>query len=275
VDTTGGNELRPSDEEVTLPDSEAATPIDPTDPVDPEASGVPEDPSDIDVIGDSVVEVIEGEEAAGERVDADGDAPGDCNGDGPAEASKLAKARSLARFRIDTNWLRSFWGAHSLGRVALLAVLVYALVVGSAYFFMLQPLSTRLHEAREQKSILHDYMVVEEAGAAINAFKDGLMTGDQRLTVMSEVNLMAEGSGVTLIGDPDLLVRRDGSGHFVEYPIRLRMKGTYHEIGEFLSLLERSARFAIVEDVEVRSDVDSRNRDSEATVLLSLAAWEG
>jgi len=31
----------------------------------------------------------------------------------------------------------------------------------------------------------------------------------------------------------------------------------------------------LIEEVEIRSDADSRERDSEATVLLTLAAWEG
>jgi len=320
VETTGGNEYRPPDEEVTLPDDEAATPFESTDDeaaepfestdneaatpfesTDDEAAApfestgdeaatpfeatdtadadvydVPED-SPFDVGGDpeAAIEAIEGEEADVEPVETDAVGPGDSEDDGSTEASRLEKIRSLAHFRVDTKWLRSAWNSHSLGRIALLAVLVYAVTAGSAYFLVLQPLSTRLHTVREQKNILHDYAVIEEAGAAISEFKEGLMTGDQRMTFMSEVNLMAEASGVKLIGDPDLLAKREGSGHFVEYPVRLRMKGTYHEIGAFLSLLERSPRFAIVEDVEVRSDVDSSNRDSEATVLISLAAWEG
>ena len=154
-------------------------------------------------------------------------------------------------------------------------VCVYALAVGSAYFLLVRPMTVRLHMVQEQKNRLHDYVVIQEASAAINAFKDGLMTGDQRLTVMSEVRLMAEGSGVKIMGDPDLLLAREGSGHFVEYPLRLRIRGTFHEIGEFLSLLEGSPRFTLLEEVEIRSDADSRERDSEATVLLALAAWEG
>ena len=298
METTGGNEYRPPDEEVTLPDDEGATPLEaagdegevPFESTDDEAaspfeaadtadanvSDVPED-SPVDVGGDpeAAIEAVEGEEADGEPAETDAVEPGDSEDDGSTEASRLEKIRSLAHFRVDTKWLRAAWNSHSLGRIALIAVLVYAVSVGSAYFFVLQPLSTRLHTVREQKNILHDYAVIEEAGAAISDFKEGLMTGDQRMTVMSEVNLMAEASGVKLIGDPDLLSKREGSGYLVEYPVRLRMKGTYHEIGAFLSLLERSPRFAIVEDVEVRSDVDSSNRDSEATVLISLAAWEG
>jgi Tfp pilus assembly protein PilO len=101
------------------------------------------------------------------------------------------------------------------------------------------------------------------------------MTGDQRLTVMSEISEMAEASGVRITGDPELLLGRKGPGNFSQYPMRLRVKATYHEVGDFLSLLESSPRFAAVEQVDIRSDVESGSGESETTILIALAAWEG
>ena len=215
-----------------------------------------------------------GEDAAGAE-DPDEVAAGESEVDEPAAVRKAGKIRGLGLLRIDSHWLRASWRANTLGKTAVLVVCVYALAVGSVHFLIMQPTSRRLHLVQEQKSLLHDYVVIERADAAIGVFKDGLMTGDQRLTVMSEVRLMAEGSGVKIMGDPDLLLARDVSGHLVEYPLRLRIRGTFREIGEFLSLLEGSPRFTLLEEVEIRSDADSRERDSEATVLLALAAWEG
>jgi Tfp pilus assembly protein PilO len=216
-----------------------------------------------------------GADGAAGAEDPDEVAAGESEVDEPAASRKVAKIRSLGLLRIDSDRLRASWRANTLGKTAVLVVCVYALAVGSVHFLIMQPMSRRLHLVQEQKSVLHDYVVIERADAAISAFKDGLMTGDQRLTVMSEVRLMAEGSGVKIMGDPDLLLARDVSGHLVEYPLRLRIRGTFHEIGEFLSLLEGSPRFTLLEEVEIRSDADSRERDSEATVLLALAAWEG
>ena len=117
-------------------------------------------------------------------------------------------------------------------------------------------------------------LVIDQANAALNSFKSGLMKGDQRLTVMSEFKIMAESAGVRIAGDPELLQPRSVSKVVSEYPVRLRLRGTYHEIGTFLSLLESSQRFVQVEEVEILSDVGSRDRDSEASVLLALASWE-
>ena len=276
MDNTHGIEPRPEDEGVARPDDLDATTLDPAaESVDGEAIEAAGDASCVEVIGESgnVEDAANTDTEDGTSAETDG-----IEGEADSEATKDSSGRtelgSPARFNVDFDWLRKAWRAHSLGRVALLAILIYAITSGSAYFFLMQPLSTELHRVKAQKGLLHDYMVIQQASAAIGTFKDGLMTGDQRLTVMSEVKLMAEGSGVTLIGDPDLLLRRDVSGRCVEYPIRLRATGSYHALGEFLSLLESSRRFATVEDVEIRSEVASRSRESEATVLLSLAAWE-
>ncbi len=176
---------------------------------------------------------------------------------------------------LNADVLRVLWSGSSIPKVAVLAIVIYCTCVGAAYFLLMQPTASRLHHVKEEKAILHDYSVIQEAGAVIGSFKDGLMTGDQRLTVMSEVRLMATGSGVEMVGDPELLVPHETSKQISEYPIKLRLKGTYHEIGEFLALLESSPRFIRVEEVEVWSDADSGSRDSEATVLLALASWEG
>ena len=248
METAGGIERRPTGEGATRPDELDAVSLDPT-------------AESVSVVGDTVGRA--------------GSAAGNSGSDAPVAGGALAKVRGLAQFKIDSTSLKTAWQANPIGRVALLAVCGYALCAGAAYFFLMQPLSMGLHKVKEQKNILHDYVVIQQAGAAIGSFKDGLMTGDQRLTVMSEVNQMAESSGVKIVGDPDLLLRRDLSADFVDYPVRLRVRGTFHEMGDFLSLLESSSRFVLMEEVEIRSEVASKDRESEATVLFSLAAWEG
>ena len=273
METTGKSERKPVDEGAARPDNTDAVSLDPTveaaDAEDVECCEAASCAADSD----------DGEDAAGaENADAAEETDstdGDPECDAPVASGGLAKLRGVPQFSIDSDRLRTAWRAHSLARIAFLSVSICVLAVGSAYFFVMQPISTGLREVREQKGMLHDYMVIQQADAAIGAFKNGLMTGDQRLTVMSEVRLMAEGSGVKIAGDPDLLLKRDISGHFAEYPIRLRVRGSFHGVGEFLSLLESSPRFVLVEEIEMMSDVASKSSKSEATVLLALAAWEG
>ena len=225
----------------------------------PEGAECPDDPDEL--------VVVEGEEQVGQTA-AESTEPEDRPGRRPGAASGVAAKVRSHRFS-QVVLLRP----NSVGRVAILSAVSYVVAVGAAYFLIAQPLSNRLHNVGERMSMLHDVTVIEQANAALVSFTDGLMTGDQRLTVMSEFGLMAKDTGVKLIGDPELLMPREVSKLVVEYPARLRIKGTYHEIGTFLSLLESSPRFVQVEEVEILSDMDSRAGDSEATVLLALASW--
>lgn len=277
MDTTGGIENRPLEEGSQRPDEldaasvEAAAQLPGADDV--EIVGVSS--SDADAVDGEHAEDADGVVVIGDSAGTEETATDESGGDAPAASGPLAKMRGLGQFTISSAQIKAAWRANSLGRVALMAVAGYVLCVGAAYFFLMQPAGVKLHKVQEQKSILHDYVVIQQAGAAIGSFKDGLMTGDQRLTVMSEVNQMAERSRVKIVGDPDLLLRRDISANFVEYPLRLRIRGSFHEMGAFLSLLESSSRFILVEEVEIISEVASRSSESEASVLLALAAWEG
>jgi hypothetical protein len=164
--------------------------------------------------------------------------------------------------------------ASSVGKAAIMSAVIYLVVAGAFYGVLFKPAGARVERLSGELSVLHDYLVIEQANAALAGFKDGLMKGDQRLTVMSEFKVMAESAGVRIVGDPELLVPRSVSKTVSEYPVRLRLKGTYHEIGTFLALLESSPRFVQIEEVEILSDVASRDRESEASVLLALSSWE-
>ena len=220
VDTTGGIERRPTDEGASRPDELDAVSLDPA----AETSNA----DDIEIVGDAPgvadtagaegTDDVDGAVVVCGTADDTTAAGNDPESDAPAETGPPSKVRRLGQLKIDTRKLKAAWRANSLGRIALMAVCGYVLCVGAAYFFVKQPLSTDLHRMKEQKNILHDYVVIEEASAAISSFKEGLMTGDQRLTVMSEVNQMADESGVKIVGDPDLLLSREISPNLVDTP---------------------------------------------------------
>lgn len=177
--------------------------------------------------------------------------------------------------KVPVGGLKGLWQGSSVWRAAVLGTLIYLAFVNVGYFLFMKPIGERLAGLQDRASVLNDFAVIQESSAAIAQFTEGLMNGDQRMTVMSEVNVMAKDSGVRVMGDPELLLPREVTESITEYPIRLRVKGTYDEIGGFLSLLESSPRFVQVEQVEIQSEVDSRDRESEATMLLAIASWEG
>lgn len=227
--------------------------------------------------GDDISEdVSESEEGLTEAGDEAGDAPDAGDGENqPVDKSDSGPGVvDLLRKSFSISGLRELWQQAAVWKIAIAAVVVYALTVNAGYFLLLKPNSDRLRGVKETKELLHDFNVIEECSAAMSSFQDGLMNGDQRLTVMSEVQLMATEAGVKVIGDPDLLSPRDVSSVVKEYPVRLRVSGGYHEVGRFVSLLERSPRFIQIEEIEIISEVASRSLNSEATVTLALASWE-
>ena len=283
----------PESNDYTPEDEKTAQPLDDTERVDEivgDTESVDEPLSDTERVDEPTVldpdDVAAGDDVPDVQVESESETSNSDSGEDVVEddvdyivdtGGKRSFKRAMGGFRagLNADVLKMLWSGNSVPRIAVLSIAVYCACVGAAYFLLMQPTASRLHHVKEEKAILHDYSVIQEAGAVIGDFKDGLMTGDQRLTVMSEVRLMATGAGVNIVGDPELLVRHEASKQISEYPIKMRLKGTYHEIGEFLALLEGSPRFIRVEEVEMWSDADSGSRDSEATVLLALASWEG
>jgi Tfp pilus assembly protein PilO len=262
-----------ADHGMTPPEPEDATPG--ALPADEEqeatASGTPIDSAvePVDETGETtpVAETEAEAEDAGNLEDGVAD-------DDHGEASTRASAISRLTSRLSPEHLNRAWRVSSVGKASIVAVVVYAVVAGAFYFLLFQPTSSRHQRLKSELGVLHDYMVIEQANAELSEFRNGLMDGDQRLTVMSEFKLMAENAGVRIAGDPELMMPRSVSKVITEYPARLRIRGTYHEIGTFLSLLESSPRFVQVEEVEILSEPDSRSSESDASVLLALASWE-
>jgi len=99
------------------------------------------------------------------------------------------------------------------------------------------------------------------------------MKGDQRMTVITSIEQLASEAGVKVVGEPNLLPEGEISKRMVEYPFELTLRGTYHEVGKFLGLVESSQRFLIVRRVTFAADEDGTG-DPEAKILIGAVSWE-
>jgi Tfp pilus assembly protein PilO len=164
-------------------------------------------------------------------------------------------------------------GRHAVWKVAILSVLLYFATFNLSYFFIMKPVWQRLDGLVAKKAIIQDFLIVRESGSAITAFRDGLMRGDERVTVISELEQMATRAGLRLAGRPGLPGSREVSQRMTEYPIELRLRGSYHEVGEFLGLVESSHRFLMVREVELDTR-DTSSREGEAKIVVGAISWE-
>jgi len=164
-------------------------------------------------------------------------------------------------------------GPRSVWKMAALAILTYVVAVNLSYFLVLKPVWTRLNALVEKKAIIEDFLVVRESTAAVASFKDNLMRGDERVTVIGELEAMAADAGLKIVGEPVLPDSRELSKKMTEYPIELTLKGSYHAVGEFLSQLESGPRPLLVRKVEL--DVrESAPSAGLVKLVVGAVSWE-
>jgi Tfp pilus assembly protein PilO len=163
-------------------------------------------------------------------------------------------------------------GGWSAWRVAAVAILTYVAAVNLSYFFVLKPIWSRLNVLVEKKGVIQDFLIVRESASAVSGFKDGLMHGDQRMTVVAEFEDLARQAGLRMVGEPGLLPPMEMSKKLMEYPVEIDLKGTYHEVGHFLSLLEASPRCPLVSDVELTAD-EGGGRQCGVRLRIAITSW--
>jgi Tfp pilus assembly protein PilO len=158
-------------------------------------------------------------------------------------------------------------------RIAAVAILIYVAAANLSYFLVLKPVWTRLDGLKERKTIIEDFFVVRESSTAVAAFRDGLMKGDQRMTVIGSIEDLASEAGVKITEEPKLLPECEISKRMVEYPLEFTLRGSYHEIGEFVSLVESSPRFLIIRRLSFEAPND-RHDGPEAKIVVGAVSWE-
>lgn len=180
-------------------------------------------------------------------------------------APVLTKIVGLARSAVDIRG--SIW------RVLAVGVVAYVIAFGVSYFLVLKPAWGRLDEIMARKALIHDFLLFRESNTAVAEFRNALMQGDQRVTVVAELEAMAREVGLRPIGDAKLPPSRDVSAEIKEYPMVLRLSGSYHEVGEYLSQLEAAPRFLVIKEVELVVREESPS-GTEATITVTAVSWE-
>jgi hypothetical protein len=164
-------------------------------------------------------------------------------------------------------------GRQSIWRMLTMAILVYVVCLNLANFLVVRPVREKLDNLVDQKAVIEDFLLLRQSGQAVAGVRDALMRGDERVTVLGDVRNIAAEAGLRVVGEPDLLAPRDASKKMTEYPIEITLRGSYHDVGEFLRMIESSHRMLTVQKVEMDAR-DSSPTNAEVVVTLSAMAWE-
>jgi len=207
--------------------------------------------------------------------DVPGDAPDAVDAAGGVQGRRLPLIGSIGGVtRFVSSLVKPRRGGRtSIWRVIALAIIVYVGALNLANFLVVRPVRDKLDGLVAQKGVIEDFIVLRQSGQAVAGVRDGLMRGDERVSVMTEIRDMATEVGLSVVGEPDLLAPRETSKKMTEYPMEITLSGSYHEVGDFLSRLESSPRLLSVQAVDIDARETSPSR-AEVRVRVGVLAWE-
>lgn len=154
---------------------------------------------------------------------------------------------------------------------ALFVVLIFVVVTAaSVYYFPIKNKTPLLEQAEAKEAELRETFKVRQRKAAnFEAYKAQLAEIEQSFGAMlrqlpgkTEVpSLLVDISQTGLAAGleeelfrPDAEIRRD---FYAELPIRIRLRGTYHELARFVSDIAALPRIVTIHDVELSGSEDS------------------
>ncbi len=148
---------------------------------------------------------------------------------------------------------------------ALFVVLIFVVVTAaSVYYFPIKNKTPLLEQAEAKEAELRQTFIVRQRKAAnFEAYKAQLAEIEQSFGAMLRqlpgktevpsllVDISQTGLGAGLEEElfrPDSEIRRD---FYAELPIRIRLRGTYHELARFVSDIAALPRIVTIHDVEL------------------------
>ena len=180
----------------------------------------------------------------------------------------------------------STFGEWPLPVKVIAVMLACAALGGLAYYLDTKDQLMRLEQVqRSEVDLRRSFEAKQEKAANLNAYKNQLAEMRETFGAMlrqlpnkTEVaSLLVDVSQTGLANglefelfQPDNELRKD---FYAELPIRIRVNGTYHDFGRFVSGLAALPRIVTVHDVEIVGSPNSSNRQSvQPDTRLSLQA---
>ncbi|MEL7448164.1 MAG: type 4a pilus biogenesis protein PilO [Pseudomonadota bacterium] len=169
-------------------------------------------------------------------------------------------------------------------RVALIIIIFAAVVGGGVYYFVIKDRVPLLERAEAEETTLRGEFERKQGKAAnLEAYKEQLAEMRTSFGAMlrqlpgkTEVpNLLVDISQTGLASgldeklfQPSNEVRRE---FYAELPIRIRLTGTYHELGNFVSGIAALPRIVTLHDIKI--DVGNENTQNELVMDVTAKTY--
>ncbi len=143
-------------------------------------------------------------------------------------------------------------------------VLLFAAIVGAAGWFLVKPALTELEqaEAREQE-LRSQFESMQSKAAQLDAYREQLATMEEDFGAMLRQlpdetdmeSLLIDLSQTSVAAGLEVNFFKPGNEQkkefYAEYPIELRVSGTYHEFGDFVSGLAALPRIVTLHNIKI------------------------
>jgi type IV pilus assembly protein PilO len=164
---------------------------------------------------------------------------------------------------LDVNDLRKIGTAPRSVQLSVVALLAVAIVAGMGWF-LVKPALADLEQAEQREQELRSqFEQIQSRAARLSAYKEQLAQMEKSFGAMLRQlpdetdmeSLLVDLSQTSVAAGLEVEYFKPGSERklefYAEYPIELRVSGTYHEFGKFVSGLAALPRIVTLHDIEI------------------------
>lgn len=143
-------------------------------------------------------------------------------------------------------------------------VLLLAAIVGAAGWFLVKPALAELEQAEAREQELRDqFKSMQSKAAQLDAYREQLAKMEEEFGAMLRQlpdetdmeSLLIDLSQTSVAAGLEVNFFKPGNEQkkefYAEYPIELRVSGTYHEFGDFVSGLAALPRIVTLHDINI------------------------
>lgn len=170
----------------------------------------------------------------------------------------------------------------------LVQVLLLAAILGAAGWFLVKPAFEELEEAEAKEDELRSELRVKQSKAAqLDAYREQLAEMEESFgTMLRQLpdetdmeSLLIDLSQTSVAAGLEVNFFKPGSEQrrefYAEYPIQLRVSGSYHEFGAFVSGLAALPRIVTLHDISISTGGSELNMTLTAKTYRYLDEGEG
>ncbi|MBC8489334.1 MAG: type 4a pilus biogenesis protein PilO [Bacteroidetes bacterium] len=189
------------------------------------------------------------------------------------------KNNNIKKLSVFKNLFKLHW--------ILLAVAVYSGAIAFGNFAIFKPQIKRYNELKRQKENLDEIYLkihstdieqalknlqteLENCRSLENSFKARIANKEEFSAVLGELNRIVKKTGVALKSIDPLNNEDKILGKYWKIPIKIRFKGSYSQFLSFLSDLEQSRYWLLIDSYNIQYDLKNPSNHSYSVIVFSI-----